>query len=322
MYSIAARHGSAPSSVNEDRLTGKVIDEIMEQIVCVLHMYRQPTKRRISVGRHLFQQCQTTTMTRDIGLHEHTKAADAKFQRDSYPFSIFHRKHTVIAVIVPAHNEEDEIFHCLTALRLAARCPNLCGEQTVVMVALDACTDRTSRIAQRMTATTIALSERNVGAARALGAELALAAGARWLAFTDADTQVAPDWISAQLAQNTDVVCGTVAVRNWGNYGHTMRKHYEATYTDSDGHRHVHGANLGMSAKAYERAGGFQPLVSSEDVALVESLKASGASIAWSAAPRVFTSARRIFRAPDGFGATLARINQDSRILRSEQAQA
>lgn len=228
----------------------------------------------------------------------------------------------MIAVIVPAHNEEDEIFKCLTALRLAAQCPLLSGEQTIVMVALDACTDRTPNIARRMSATTIALSARNVGAARALGAELALAAGARWLAFTDADTEVAPDWISAQLAQNTDAVCGTVAVRDWGNYGHTMRKHYEATYTDSDGHRHVHGANLGMSAKAYEQAGGFQPLVSSEDVALVESLKASGASIAWSAAPRVYTSARQIFRAPDGFGATLARIDQESRTRRAEVVRA
>jgi glycosyltransferase involved in cell wall biosynthesis len=192
-------------------------------------------------------------------------------------------KEIVIAAIVPAHNEEHHIRNCLIALRAASRCPRLCGEQTVVIVVVDACTDRTRSIARGLGATTIALSDRNVGAARALGAELALAAGARWLAFTDADTQVAPDWISAQLAQRKDVVCGTVAVRDWGTYGNTMRDHYDSTYNDADGHRHVHGANLGVSAHAYEQAGGFQALRSSEDVALVESLKANGASIAWRA---------------------------------------
>jgi hypothetical protein len=165
-----------------------------------------------------------------------------------------------------------------------------------------------------MGATTISLNARNVGAARAFGAELALVAGARWLAFTDADSEVAPDWISSQLGLKADAVCGTVAVRDWGTYGNDMRSHYESTYNDADGHRHIHGANLGVSAKAYVRAGGFCPLECSEDVALVNALQASGASVAWSAAPRVFTSARRAFRAPGGFGATLARVEYESQL--------
>lgn len=218
----------------------------------------------------------------------------------------------MIAVIVPAHNEEDHILSCLAALHVAARFPALRDEQVVLIVVLDACTDGTRHIVQSLGAKTIALEARNVGAARALGAELALSAGARWLAFTDADTQVAPDWIAAQLALKRDAVCGTVAVQDWGTYGATMRHHYEATYNDADGHRHIHGANLGVSAKAYRRAGGFKPLESSEDVALVEALQAGGSAIAWSAAPRVFTSARRVFRAPGGFGATLARVEQES----------
>ena len=170
-----------------------------------------------------------------------------------------------------------------------------------------------------MGVTIIALNARNLGAARALGADLALAAGARWLAFADADTQVAPDWISTQLALGCDTVCGTVAVRDWGTYGDAMRSHYDATYTDAEGHQHIHDANLGLSATAYQRAGGFKALESSEDVALVESLKASGATIAWSAAPRVFTSARRVFRAPGGFGATLARVEQQTLNSRSKR---
>lgn len=75
----------------------------------------------------------------------------------------------------------------------------------------------------------------------------------------------------------------------------------------------MHGANLGVSATAYRRAGGFKALASSEDVALVEALRNTGARIAWSAMPRVETSARQSFRAPLGFGATLQRIDRDSR---------
>jgi hypothetical protein len=88
-----------------------------------------------------------------------------------------------------------------------------------------------------------------------------------------------------------------------------MRQHCARTYEDRDGHRHIHGANLGVSAEAYVRAGGFAPLRSSEDVALVEALIAHGARVVWTAAPRVVTSARRDFRAPDGFGATLMRVD-------------
>ena len=221
----------------------------------------------------------------------------------------------MIAVIVPAHNEEDHIGDCLAAVKLAARSRFLFTEPVALFVVADACTDRTGAIATRMGATVIEMNERNVGMARAAGAECALAAGARWLAFTDADSLVGCDWIAAQLALACDAVCGTVAVNDWGDYGERMRQHYQLTYTDADGHRHIHGANLGVSATAYQRVGGFQPLASSEDVALVEALLGSGASIAWSAAPRVVTSSRKTFRAPAGFGATLERIDRESEAI-------
>lgn len=214
----------------------------------------------------------------------------------------------MIAVVVPAHNEAGHIAACMESLRVASACPALDGEPVVIVVVLDACTDETEDIVHRFGATALACAARNVGRARALGARWALDHGARWLAFTDADTAVAPDWIAVQLALETDAVCGTIAVHDWEHYGARMERHFRATYTDADGHRHVHGANLGVSAKAYRQAGGFPPLESSEDVALVAALIESGASIAWSAAPRVVTSARSAFRADGGFGATLARI--------------
>ncbi len=221
----------------------------------------------------------------------------------------------MIAAIVPAHNEAEHIGRCLSALAVAAAGERLRGEAVAVFVVLDDCSDDTGQIALAHGANTLFAHRRNVGAARALGAEAAIARGARWLAFTDADTEVGPDWFAAQLAhaaQGSEAVCGTVAVRDWGSYGPAMKAHYEATYFDVDGHRHVHGANLGVSTAAYRRAGGFDPLVCHEDVALVRALEDAGTAIAWSAAPRVYTSARRSFRAPQGFGATLARVEREA----------
>ena len=218
----------------------------------------------------------------------------------------------MIAVIIPAHNEEGHIGDCLAAVNLASRSRFLLGESVALIVVTDACTDQTGVIARRLGAAVVDVNHRNVGMARAAGADLALAAGARWLAFTDADSLVGCDWLAAQLALECDAVCGTVAVNDWGDYGERMQRHYQLTYTDADGHRHIHGANLGVSAAAYERVGGFQALASSEDVALVEALLSSGALIAWSAAPRVVTSSRKTFRAPAGFGATLQRIDCES----------
>lgn len=222
----------------------------------------------------------------------------------------------MIAIIVPAHNESQHIARCLFSLHCAARCADLNGEAVQIFVVADACTDDTAAAARRWGVHVLQCDARNVGHARAIGAQAALEAGARWLAFTDADTRVAPDWLSQQLLQRSDVVCGTVAVDNWSGWGRlarAMQAHFATTYFDVDGHRHIHGANLGVSAQAYRQVGGFEALASSEDVALVQALERSGASIAWSAAPRVSTSARKQFRAPDGFGATLVRVACEKR---------
>lgn len=216
----------------------------------------------------------------------------------------------MLAIIVPAHNEEHYMNACLASLTAAAKDPGLNGEAVLVVVVLDDCNDGTANIAARWAADVVHISAKNVGVARKAGADVALRAGARWLAFTDADSTVAPDWLAVQLALNVDAVCGTVTVDDWGAYGERMGAHFSATYHNQHGHRHIHGANLGISASAYALAGGFMPLASSEDVALVHALEACGASIAWSAAPRVVTSARPTFKAPGGFGATLARIEQ------------
>ena len=139
-----------------------------------------------------------------------------------------------------------------------------------------------------------------------------LARGASWLACTDADSRVPLHWLSAQLACAAEVVCGTVHVDRWEAWQTpAMRALYRSRYNAQDGHRHVHGANLGISAEAYRRVGGFQPLAAHEDVQLVRALEASGARIAWSAGHSVATSARRDCRAREGFGDYLVGLGRE-----------
>ena len=217
----------------------------------------------------------------------------------------------MIAVIIPVHNEEATLHACLLAVLHSTTHAGLAGERVHVVVVLDSCTDQSEAIASALGVHTIRVALKNVGAVRARGAAHAIEHGARWLANTDADTVVAPDWLWQQLHLGTDAVCGTVAVADWtphGNAAARLRAHFARTYNDADGHRHIHGANFGISTAAYCRAGGFAPLACSEDVALLQALQSVGASIAWTAAPRVVTSARKNVRAANGFGDTLSAV--------------
>ena len=96
----------------------------------------------------------------------------------------------MIGMIVPAHNEEALLAPCLAALIDASRHEDLAGEAVRIVVVLDACNDFSGAIARAYGVETLTLKARNVGIARATGADLLLADGARWLAFTDADSRV------------------------------------------------------------------------------------------------------------------------------------
>ncbi len=211
----------------------------------------------------------------------------------------------MIGVIVPAHNEEELLPACLTALKAAARDPGLGGEEVRIIAVLDACTDASDRIARDFDIHVVRSEAKNVGLARARGARDALDAGARWLAFTDADSEVPSDWLSRQLAPGTDAVCGIVSVKDWSPHPPVVKRRYLRRYQARDGHRHIHGANLGMSAEAYRRAGGFSPMAAHEDVAMVRSLEACGATVAWVASPCVVTNSRLEGRLLGGFACHL-----------------
>ncbi|MGC3987429.1 MAG: glycosyltransferase [Pseudorhodoferax sp.] len=218
----------------------------------------------------------------------------------------------MIGVVIPAHDEAACIAAAVAAARRAAAHPRLCGEPVAILVVADACQDDTAAQAAACGAATLELAARNVGVARHAGAEQLLAAGARWLAFTDADSTVADDWLAAQLALQCEAVCGCVWVADWQAHGERaalLAQAFAAQYRPVEGHRHIHGANFGLSAAAYRRAGGFPALATSEDVALVRALEAAGIAVAYSALPRVWTSARIDHRAPLGFGDALRRLS-------------
>lgn len=217
----------------------------------------------------------------------------------------------MIAVIVPAHNEAADIGRCLESIALAAKHPGLQGEPVVAVVALDACTDETPEVCAHYGAAAISLENRCVGAARAAAASHALASGARWIASTDADTHVPSDWLWKQANCGADAFCGVVEVRDWLDYPAAVRQAFAGREHARDGHRHIHGANLGVSAAAYQEVGGFPPLTTGEDVALVQALQCSGATIAWRARPVVTTSARRSARAPHGFSGFLRALERE-----------
>ncbi|ANF57369.1 glycosyltransferase [Halotalea alkalilenta] len=215
----------------------------------------------------------------------------------------------MIGICIPANDEQDWLDACLLSALAAARHPGLGGEPVTIVVVLDHCRDRTPLVAARHPVECLSIDACNVGAARAAGANHLLALGARWLAFTDADTRVSERWLVDQLSLKADAVCGTISIEDWsicGEWADALRADFEHNYQDREGHRHVHGANFGIDARAYAAVGGFSALTCSEDQALVDALQSSKKfKIAWSAQPRVATSARLKSRIADGFAGCL-----------------
>jgi glycosyltransferase involved in cell wall biosynthesis len=223
---------------------------------------------------------------------------------------------THVGVAVPAHNEEDLLPGCLAAVQRAiGQVPDI-GVQLIVVA--DACTDRTARLARRAGVSVLELQARNVGAARDAGVrEIIRRAhpappGAIWLTTTDADTLVPADWLAWQIRrarQGYDAILGTVAVTDWAEHPAPVPGVFAARYRhDTGSHSHVHGANLGVNAAAYLAVGGFPPLPTGEDHALVGRLAAGGRSILRTGEISVVTSARRHARAPGGFAHLLTTL--------------
>lgn len=234
-----------------------------------------------------------------------------------------------VAVVVPAHDEEELIGGCLEAVRRATAHPALRDVRLGVFVVADSCRDATARIARAHGAEVAEESCGSAGAARALGTAQALhgflgpglAADEIWLAHTDADSRVPRAWLAAQLAHagaGFHAQAGTVTVDDWTGHppgtAARFRRHYGPARAFPGApeapHPHVHGANLAVRADAYTAVGGFQEVPAGEDRALVMALDAGGWRVRRTAAHPVRTSARRTPRAPGGFGDLLLAMDR------------
>ncbi len=222
-----------------------------------------------------------------------------------------------IGVVVPAHNEERLLAGSLIALHRAVR---LAAVPVDILVVLDDCNDGSYDLCREAGVNNLAIKARNVGVARAVGFE-ALVGGepdltAIWLASTDADTRVEPTWLRHQLdlaERGADVVLGVVRLDGptaSAELHHTFDRDYQQQLFDDGSHSHVHGANLGLRASVYRRAGGFPPAPNHEDRGLIQRLRRTpGVIIEHSQQLVVTTSGRVEGRCRHGFAAALAALN-------------
>ncbi len=225
-----------------------------------------------------------------------------------------------VGVVVPARDEVLLLPRCLAAIRLAVLDLDRATDDVTVdvVVVLDRCTDGSAAVvaADRL-ARGVEVVAGTVGRARQIGAEAVMEIAEvdsteLWIACTDADSAVPRSWLVEQVRfgdAGADAVVGTVAVadEDWAGRPRHVRRSWSSSYTVTDGHPHVHGANLGVRASALQAVGGFMPLAAGEDVAVVEALSAAAAAGHGDAVVRtgsipVLTSARRVSDARCGAG--------------------
>ena len=213
-----------------------------------------------------------------------------------------------VGVVVPARDESELLPLALVALADAVTAARRRGVQVDLVVVADSCADDTAAVARAHGVRVLEVELGAVGPARAIGLRDILdrhplvPRDRLWLATTDADSRVPKHWIVAQVdlaASGADLVLGTVEVDDWTGHPPYVEAAWRAGYDHRDGHGHVHGANVGARADAYEAVGGFPALELDEDVALVAAL--AHRRVVRTGAIPVLTSARATARAQGGF---------------------
>jgi len=245
-------------------------------------------------------------------------------------------------VVIPARDEAPRIAACLDAL--SSQLDMAAGSYEVIVI-LDGCRDHTLQVIQERSLrlqqpavhTVTLLRSQGVGRARRLGMDLAyrrltqIGAENGLIASTDADSTVAPDWLSAQLAlarAGAEAIGGLIELdpterQALDPEAITVREHSTAQRLSSAieqtageatlEHPHFSGASLALTAAAYRRCGGLPVRAALEDEALGEALTRQGIAIHRSRRVRVRTSARTDGRAPRGLAQDLTRADWRAR---------
>jgi glycosyltransferase involved in cell wall biosynthesis len=225
---------------------------------------------------------------------------------------------TEVSVVVPARNEAETLPACVGSIRTA--CARLVRRhprtRTRLIIVLDRCTDDSRAVlSPHRQIEVVDSAAGTAGGARALGAAHALngriGSPRIWLANTDADSCVPPDWLEAMVGfaeAGAAVVLGTVQPD--GCLDPETRARWQARHDLVEDHRHIHGANFGIRADVYRALGGWTTVTSGEDVALAARAEQAGVPVRRTALIPVTTSSRLVGRAPDGFANYLAGVSE------------
>jgi glucosyl-3-phosphoglycerate synthase len=234
-------------------------------------------------------------------------------------------------VVVPARDEQDLITASLRAL--AAQTGIEPYEYEVLLV-LDACTDATQERAREVAETHPRLRLHVLdgpglgsGHARRAGMDAAcerltgLGRPQGLIASTDADTVVAPDWLSVQLdaiERGARAIGGRIelgagslpqSVVRW--HSERGRSRHQRLLADPDRlgaaeHWQFSGASLALTAETYARVGGLEPRETLEDERLEQILREERIPIERLLSVRATTSSRLGGRATQGLAHDLA----------------
>jgi glycosyltransferase involved in cell wall biosynthesis len=226
-----------------------------------------------------------------------------------------------LAVVIPARDEELLLRRCLESVLGAIACLSPSIRARAVLVS-DSSTDHTLQIATEVLGsqgTVLSTEAGTVGTARALAVSHVIETTRSplhriWLANTDADCIVPSRWLVDQLDladAGIEAVAGIVTVDSFEGHGSEVPSRFKASYlVNPDGsHPHVHGANMGIRADRYLRAGGWADLKTAEDHDIWRRLAETGTKLRSAAHIHVATSGRRTGRAPNGFAGALAAHN-------------
>jgi glucosyl-3-phosphoglycerate synthase len=234
-------------------------------------------------------------------------------------------------VVLPARNEEALVGASLAALAVQEKVP---PAQYEVLLVLDRCTDGTEARAieaadahPRLRLHFLDGPGLGSGHARRAGMDAAckrlmgLGRPEGLIASTDADTVVAPDWLSVQLAaigRGAQAIGGRIeldegslpqAVVRW--HAERGRKRHQKILSDPDRlgtaeHWQFSGASLALTAETYAQVGGIEPRATLEDEGLERVLRGQNIPIERLLSVRATTSSRLQGRASQGLAHDLA----------------
>ena len=239
-------------------------------------------------------------------------------------------------MVVPARNEEDLIGSCLHALATQEGVSHAAYE---ILLILDRCTDATEERALEVAREFPELRMHLLygpgegsGHARQVGMEaacerlLGLGRLHALISSTDADTVVAPDWLTAQLQAascGARAIGGRIELANDGSlpreilswHGERGRLRHQKLLSDPNNrgrteHWQFSGASLALTAAVYREIGGLEPRSSLEDEHLEQVLRQQNIPIERLLSVRVTTSARLSGRAKRGLAHDLALVSR------------